>query len=176
MSTPFLEKLHTVTTLMFDVDGVLTDGSVLATDTGEQLRVFNIKDGYALQLAVKRGYRVVIITGGKSPGVIKRLQGLGINDIYTAVPDKLVKFDEYVKEHQLPAEQIMYMGDDIPDYAIMQKAGLPCCPADAATELKEISLYISPFAGGKGCVRDVIEKIMKVQGKWTVDDYQNLIW
>jgi 3-deoxy-D-manno-octulosonate 8-phosphate phosphatase (KDO 8-P phosphatase) len=176
MSTTFLEKLHTVTTLMFDVDGVLTDGSVLATDTGEQLRVFNIKDGYALQLAVKCGYRIVIITGGKSPGVIKRLQGLGITDIYTGVSDKLLKYDEYVNKHQLPAEQIMYMGDDIPDYSVMQKAGLPCCPADAATELREISIYISQFTGGKGCVRDVIEKIMKIQGKWTIDEQQNLIW
>ena len=161
---------------MFDVDGVLTDGSVLATDTGEQLRVFNIKDGYALQLAVKKGYRVVIITGGKSPGVVKRLQGLGITDIYTAVADKLKQYDEYVKQHGLQADDILYMGDDIPDYAIMRKSGLPCCPADATSEIQQISLYVSHLTGGKGCVRDVIEKLMRVQGKWTVNDNQNLVW
>jgi 3-deoxy-D-manno-octulosonate 8-phosphate phosphatase (KDO 8-P phosphatase) len=131
MSNEFLNKLHHVNTFMLDVDGVLTDGSVLATDTGEQLRVFNIKDGYALQLAVKKGYRIVIITGGKSPGVIKRLQGLGITDIYSGVANKLEQFNSYIKEHQLNTEHILYMGDDIPDRAIMKQVGVPCCPKDA---------------------------------------------
>lgn len=161
---------------MLDVDGVLTDGSVLATDTGEQLRVFNIKDGYALQLAVKKGYRIVIITGGKSPGVVKRLQGLGITDIFTGVANKMECFEQYVNEHQLNREHILYMGDDIPDRAIMKQVGVACCPKDAASDIQQISLYVSYRKGGKGCVRDVLEQVMKIQGKWNVDEGENLIW
>ncbi|MFA7379899.1 MAG: 3-deoxy-D-manno-octulosonate 8-phosphate phosphatase [Bacteroidia bacterium] len=176
MSNEFLNKLHHVNTFMLDVDGVLTDGSVLATDTGEQLRVFNIKDGYALQLAVKKGYRIVIITGGKSPGVIKRLQGLGITDIYAGVANKLEQFNSYIKEHQMNTEHILYMGDDIPDRAIMKQVGVPCCPKDAVGDIQQVSLYTSPKKGGKGCVRDVLEQVMKIQGKWNVEESENLIW
>lgn len=176
MSNQFLNRLPHIDTFFLDVDGVLTDGSVLATDNGEQLRSFNIKDGYALQLAVKKGYRICIITGGKSPGVLKRLQGLGITDIFTSVANKIEKFQEYVQEHNIQLNNALYMGDDIPDYQIMQQVGIAACPADAVDDIKNICAYISPLPGGRGCVRDVIEKVMKMQGRWDLADKQNLVW
>ncbi len=162
----FLEKLQHIKAFIFDVDGVLTNGLVHVTETGEQLRQFNIKDGYALQLAVKRGYHVAVITGGKSKGIGLRLKGLGIADVYLGVDSKLEVYNKFIKEHQLSAEQILYMGDDIPDLLVMKLVGLPVCPADAAEEIKAVSLYISAKNGGKGCVRDVIEKVLKIQQKW----------
>ena len=162
----FLEKLHHIKAFIFDVDGVLTDGLVHVTETGEQLRQFNIKDGYALQLAVKRGYPVAVITGGKSKGIELRLKGLGIEHIYLGVDSKLEVYTKFINEQQLSAEQILYVGDDLPDLPVMKVVGLPVCPADAAEEIKSISTYISPKAGGKACVRDVIEKVLKIQNKW----------
>ncbi len=162
----FLEKLKHVKAFIFDVDGVLTDCLVQVTEAGEQLRQFNIKDGYALQLAVKRGYHVAVITGGRSAGVKIRLKGLGIADIFMDVESKQQIYSQYVASHQLKPEQVLYMGDDIPDLAVMKLAGLAVCPADAAEEIKELCSYISPKSGGKGCVRDVIEKVLKIQGRW----------
>jgi 3-deoxy-D-manno-octulosonate 8-phosphate phosphatase (KDO 8-P phosphatase) len=162
----FLEKLHQIKAFIFDVDGVLTDGLVHVTETGEQLRQFNIKDGYALQLAVKRGYSIAVITGGRSKGTGLRLKGLGIDHVYSGVDSKIEVYNKFISEHQLLAEEILYMGDDIPDLPVMKLAGLPVCPADAAEEIKAISSYISPKNGGKGCVRDVIEKVLKTQHKW----------
>jgi 3-deoxy-D-manno-octulosonate 8-phosphate phosphatase (KDO 8-P phosphatase) len=162
----FLEKLHLIKAFIFDVDGVLTDGIVHVTETGEQLRQFNIKDGYALQLAVKRGYKMAVISGGRSAGVKLRLQGLGITNIFMGVDSKIEVYNQFILDHQLKAEEILYMGDDIPDLLLMKLAGLPVCPADAVEEIKSISLYISPKTGGKGCVRDVIEKVLKIQNKW----------
>ena len=162
----FLDKLNQVNTFIFDVDGVLTDGSVLVTEKGEQLRQFNIKDGYALQLAVKRGYRVIIISGAHSDGVELRLLSLGIKEIFLGVNTKVDVYKQLQKTHQRSAENIIYMGDDLPDLPVMTMVGLPVCPADAVEEIKAISCYISPKAGGKGCARDIIEKVLKIQQKW----------
>ncbi len=162
----FLSKLKDITTFVFDVDGVLTDGSVLMTDTGEQARAFNIKDGYALQLAVKCGYNVCAISGSRSKIAIMRLNSLGVNDVYVGAQVKVDKLKLYMEEKHVIGSKVLYMGDDIPDLDAMKLVGLPTCPADAAEEIKEASLYVSPIAGGRGCVRDVIEKVLKVQGKW----------
>ena len=160
------ENLTDITTFIFDIDGVLTDGSVILEPTGEQTRTMNIKDGFALQLAVKRGFKVAIISGGKNEIVRKRFTGLGIHDVYMGAADKWDSFDELKLTYDLKSEEIAYMGDDVPDYEIMSKIGLPTCPNDAATEIKTISQYISPINGGKGCVRDIIEKVMRAQDKW----------
>ena len=161
-----LHQLNQIRTFIFDVDGVLTNGNVLVTEGGEQLRQFNIKDGYALQLAVKRGYRIVVISGAKSLGVQKRLLGLGITDIFLGVSDKIAIFNKYQEEHQLQTAQMVYVGDDIPDLTVMALAGLAVCPKDAVDEIKEIAHYISPKNGGEGVARDIIEKVMKIQGTW----------
>ncbi|WP_212002748.1 HAD family hydrolase [Chitinophaga sp. HK235] len=159
-----------ITTFVLDVDGVLTDGTLQLLPGGEMSRKMNIKDGYALQLAVKKGYRVVIISGGKSESVVSRLQGLGIKDIYTGIHDKKEKLQDYVFEHDLAWNEILYMGDDIPDYQVMQLVALPVCPADAVPEIKSISRYVSPVPGGHGCVREVIEKVLKLNNHWLMDE------
>lgn len=160
------ENLTRISTFIFDIDGVLTDGTVILESTGDQTRTMQVKDGYALQLAVKRGYKVAIISGGKNEIVRKRFTGLGIHDVFMGASNKWDSFDELKITYNLKNEEIAYMGDDIPDYEIMSKIGLPTCPNDAATEIKQISQYISPIPGGKGCVRDVIEKVLRAQGKW----------
>lgn len=162
----FFSLLGGINTFVFDMDGVLTDGFLLASESGELLRTFNIKDGYALQLAVKKGYNVALISGGISPAAEKRLAGLGIKDVFTGVGDKTAVFERFIREKGVEPRQVLYMGDDLPDYEVMKLAGLPACPEDAVKEIKNISLYISPFGGGKGCVRDVIEKVLQVQDKW----------
>src|SRR5690606_2608641 len=159
-------QLNQIRTFIFDVDGVLTNGNVLVTENGEQLRQFNIKDGYALQLAVKKGYRIVVISGAKSLGVQKRLLGLGITDIFLGVSDKIAVFNKYKAEHHLEPSQMVYVGDDIPDLQVMRLAGLAVCPKDAVDEIKEISHYISPKNGGEGVARDIIEELLKIQGNW----------
>ncbi|MEJ2881818.1 KdsC family phosphatase [Pedobacter sp. GR22-6] len=162
----FLQKLKEITTLIFDVDGVLTNGDIIASDSGEFLRTFNIKDGYALQLAVKRGYLICIISGGKGIAMQKRFEGLGIQEIHLGVGDKVAVFNSLLAKHQISAEQVLYMGDDIPDLKVMQLVGLPTCPADAVPEIKALSQYISPYTGGKTAVRDIIEKVLRVQHQW----------
>ncbi|GEP91458.1 3-deoxy-D-manno-octulosonate 8-phosphate phosphatase (KDO 8-P phosphatase) [Chitinophaga terrae (ex Kim and Jung 2007)] len=159
-----------ITTFVLDVDGVLTDGTLQLLPGGEMSRRMNIKDGYAMQLAVKKGYRVVIISGGRSESVVSRLQGLGIKDIYTGITEKKEKLQDYVFENDLRWDEVLYMGDDIPDYMPMQMVGLPVCPADAAAEIKGISKYISPLPGGHGCVREVMEKVLKLNGHWLMDE------
>ena len=160
------ENLTQITTFILDIDGVLTDGTIIIEPTGEQTRTMNIKDGFALQLAVKRGFKVAIISGGKNEIVKKRFAGLGIYDVFMGASDKWEAFDELKLTYSLTNQEIAYMGDDVPDYEIMSKIGLPACPNDAATEIKQISQYISPIPGGKGCVRDLIEKVMRAQNKW----------
>jgi 3-deoxy-D-manno-octulosonate 8-phosphate phosphatase (KDO 8-P phosphatase) len=160
------EKFHPIHTFLFDVDGVLTESDVLVMEDGSLLRRMNIRDGFALKKAIQAGYRVVIITGGRSAGVVKRLHGLGIRDVFAGVEDKLQVFRDYIAEHDLDTEGILYMGDDLPDYEVMRRVGLPCCPADAAPEIRELSQYISPINGGQGCVREVIEKVMRIQDQW----------
>ncbi|MEM6398047.1 MAG: 3-deoxy-D-manno-octulosonate 8-phosphate phosphatase [Bacteroidota bacterium] len=164
-----LERFGEVDTLIFDVDGVLTDGTLLVTEAGELLRRMSVRDGYALKHAQRAGYRVAIITGGKSQGVVKRLNNLGITDVYYGVQDKIAIYEEYLRINGIDAMgegRILYMGDDMPDLKVMRRVGLPCCPHDAAPEIVGLSQYVSRFKGGAGCVRDVIEKVMKVQGKW----------
>lgn len=166
----FLQKLKEITTFIFDVDGVLTNGDILASDSGEFLRTFNIKDGYALQLAVKRGFQVCIISGGKGQAMQKRFEGLGIKAIFLGVSDKVQVFHQYLEKIRTEASQVLYMGDDIPDLKVMKLVGLPTCPADAVPEIKAISQYISPYTGGKTAVRDIIEKVLRVQEKWFDED------
>lgn len=164
----FLENLDKITTFIFDVDGVLTDGSVLVKENGEQLRTFNIKDGYAIQLAIKKGFNVIIISGGFSQGVLLRMQSLGSKHVYVGIADKLKKRNDILYRLNITPNQIMVIGDDIPDYGMMKDALIAACPADACSEIKSIAHYISPINGGKGVARDVIEKALKVQGKWFV--------
>ena len=166
MSKSYKEILNDITTFIFDVDGVLTDGSVHVTDTGEMLRIMNIRDGFALKTAIENDYKVCIISGGSNDGVKTRLRNLGIYDIYMGSANKVETFSEYIDLYGLKPENILYMGDDIPDYHVMKLVGLPSCPQDAAPEIKEISKYISHKNGGKGAVREIIEQVMKVQGKW----------
>ncbi|MFW5792935.1 MAG: KdsC family phosphatase [Bacteroidota bacterium] len=166
----YKKLLLSVKTLIFDVDGVMTDGIVILSPDGDMLRTMNVKDGYALQLAMKKGYQIIIITGGRSALVKDRFSALGIEHIHLGVNDKLELFHKIVKELKLDKEQILYMGDDIPDYNIMKEVGIPACPADAAEEIKSISKYISNYDGGKGCVRDVLEQVMKVQKTWFNED------
>ena len=162
----YKEYLNHITTFIFDVDGVLTDGTVLVTSSGELLRVMNTKDGYALKTAINAGYNVCIISGGTNEGVRARLKGLGVTDIYLGTHDKVEQMEEYMDMYNINAENVLFMGDDIPDYQVMKMVGLPCCPQDAVPEIKAISKYVSHKNGGKGAVRDVIEQVMKVQGKW----------
>ena len=162
----YKEILSQITTFIFDVDGVLTDGSVTLLPDGSQIRKMSTRDGYALQLAVKRGYNIIIISGGKNEQVRDRLNGLGIKMVYLGISDKIEKFEDLLIENQITPEEIVYMGDDMPDYDIMQRVELACCPKDACSDIREISDYISPFKGGEGCVRDILEQTMKVQGKW----------
>lgn len=162
----FLQKLSTITTFIFDVDGVLTDGTIQTTESGELLRSFNIKDGYALQLAVKKGFNVCIISGGKGQAMEKRFAGLGIADVFLGVTDKVEVFNSYTDSKGIKPNQVLYMGDDIPDLPVMGLVGLPVCPADAVEEIKAISQFISPYNGGKAAVRNIIEKVLKVQQQW----------
>ncbi len=163
------DQFKRVKAFVFDIDGVLTNGEVLVTEEGEQLRSFYIKDGYALQLAVKQGYPIAIITGGKSLGVKFRLEGLGIKDVFIDVSNKTLVLEQWMKQNSIQAEDILYMGDDIPDMHAMEMVGLASCPADAVEDIKAISHYISSKKGGKGAVRDIIEKVLRLQNKWNLD-------
>ena len=161
-----LELFKGIKTLVFDMDGVLTDGSLLILPDGIMARRMNIKDGYALQLAVKKGYNIVIVSGGSSPDAKNRLQKLGIQEVYLEVADKLIFLESYLNTHQLSWNNMLYMGDDIPDLEVMKMVKLACCPEDAVSEIRTVSKYISPVKGGFGCVRDVIEKALKLNGHW----------
>jgi 3-deoxy-D-manno-octulosonate 8-phosphate phosphatase (KDO 8-P phosphatase) len=164
-----LSRLQLINTFIFDLDGVLTDGSLIVDADGNWLRRMNIRDGYALQLAIKAGYNVVIISGSESVPVAERLNKLGITEVFMKVIDKEKFLKEYLLKNNYKIPEVLYMGDDIPDYSFMQIAGFACCPADAAFEIKKISSYISPLSGGKGCVRDVIEKVLKLNNHWPLD-------
>ncbi|MFN4763496.1 KdsC family phosphatase [Gillisia sp. Q332] len=166
MEKNYKEYLNHVDTFIFDVDGVLTDGSIQVSTQGDLLRTMNIKDGYALKTAQLAGYNVCIISGGKNEGVRLRLRDLGITNIFLGIQDKVEKLDEFFDVYEIDPENVVYMGDDIPDLYAMKMVGLPCCPQDAVQEIKAASRYISHKKGGKGCVRDVIEQVLKVQGKW----------
>jgi 3-deoxy-D-manno-octulosonate 8-phosphate phosphatase (KDO 8-P phosphatase) len=163
-----LDPFHSITTFIFDVDGVLTNSDLLITESGELLRTMNARDGYAMRMAIESDYRICIITGGKSEGVVERLKGLGISEIYKGINDKVLAFEDYCTTYDISPDNVLYMGDDIPDYDVMRLVAMPTCPADAAPEIKRIARYVSPQNGGKGCVRDVIERTMRLHGKWVV--------
>lgn len=166
----FKELLPKINTFIFDIDGVLTNGMVMIMPDGDQLRQMNIKDGYALQYAVKKGYNIAIISGGSSETVRKRLNGLGITDVFLKASNKIEIFDNYLKDKNIATENVLYMGDDIPDYPVMKKSGVATCPKNAAIEIKNISHYISDKNGGEGCVRDIIEQVLRCQGNWFDND------
>jgi len=170
MDKSYKEYLKHINTFVFDVDGVLTDGTIIVSTEGEMFRTMNIKDGYGLKTAVEQGFKVCIISGGTNEGVRVRLQNLGIKDIFLGAQHKTEILKDYMLKNNLTPENILYMGDDLPDYQIMQEVGLPTCPQDAVPEIKAISKYVSHKKGGKGCVRDVIEQVLKVHGKWIVSE------
>ncbi len=165
----YKEYLNQITTFIFDVDGVMTDGSLLIDSQGEMLRTMNVKDGYAIKTAINKGFNICIISGGTNEGVRSRLEALGVSEIHLGAHAKMDFLNEYLSKNSINAENVLYMGDDIPDFPVMLQVGLPCCPQDAVKEIKDISKYVSHKKGGKGCVRDVIEQVLKVQGKWMQD-------
>lgn len=160
--------LQKIKAIVFDVDGVLSRSTILMNEEGDPIRTLNIKDGYAIQLAVKLGLHIAIISGGRNENVRKRYSYLGVEDIYLNCSMKIKTWEEFLSKHHLKDEEIIYVGDDIPDYEIMQRAGCPCCPKDACMEIKQIAAYISNINGGEGVARDIIEQVLKVQGKWVM--------
>ena len=168
MEKSYKELMPQITTFILDVDGVLTDGKVTIFPDGQLIRTMNIRDGYALKVAVEKGFNVCIISGGTNEAVKSRLKNLGITDIYLGAHQKVDQLEDYLKNYNIQPENVLYMGDDIPDYPVMKIIGLPTCPKDAVPEIQNVSLYVSPKKGGNGCVRDVIEQVMKVQDKWEV--------
>ena len=166
MSRNYKELLKNVTTFVFDVDGVFTDSTIMITTKGDLLRTMNVRDGYAVKTALNEGYRVCIISGGSNEGVRHRLQALGVTDIYLGAAFKEESLREYLLDYEIKAEEILYMGDDIPDIPAMQMSGMVVCPQDAVPEVKRISHYISHLNGGEGCVRDIIQQVLKVRGHW----------
>ncbi|BAV95470.1 KdsC family phosphatase [Ichthyobacterium seriolicida] len=170
MSNNYKELFSRVETFIFDVDGVMTDGKVNVISENNWARQMNIKDGYAINLAIKQGYNFCIISSGSNLLVKSRLQKLGITDFFFSCFDKLEAYEDYISTYDIREENTLYMGDDMPDYPVMKRVGVPACPNDAAIDIKNISKYISPYNGGNGCVRDVLEQIMRVQGKWIIPE------
>lgn len=166
----YKEMLRNISAFVFDYDGTLTDGTVILLDEGEPLRTANVRDGYAIQLAVKKGFHVAIISGGRSRSMHNRFKMLKVQQVFLGVEHKLDTLKKYLQDEGLKPGQVLYLGDDIPDYHAMKYCGVAACPADAAEEIKSISHYISHFKGGEGCARDVIEQVMKVQGCWMDGD------
>lgn len=162
--------LKDIKAFVFDYDGVLTNGTVILMEQGEPLRTANVRDGYAMQLAVRKGYHVAIISGGRSKSVTNRFSMLRITDVFLGTGNKSERLKAYMAERSLRKEELLYMGDDIPDFHAMQMAGVAACPADAVEEIRSVAHYISHARGGEGCVRDVIEQVMKIQGKWMDDE------
>ena len=163
--------LNKLRALIFDVDGVLSRPVMNLSAEGDPVRTVNVKDGYAMQLAVKMGLNLCIITGARVESVRWRYEGLGIKDVYIESSVKMNDFYHFVSKYDLKPEEILYMGDDIPDWQVMKLCGLPCCPADACPEIQSLCRYVSPYRGGEGCVRDVVEQVLKVQGKWMKDEH-----
>lgn len=161
--------LQKIKAIVFDVDGVLSAETVQMDTNGQPIRTVNIKDGYAIQLAVKRGLHIAIMTGGHNEEIRSRYQYLGVKDIFLSCSMKIQTWGTFTKKYGLSDDEIIYMGDDIPDYEVMQRAGCPCCPADACHEIKNISTYVSERRGGYGCARDIIEQVLRAQGLWMLD-------
>lgn len=169
----YKNKLHKIKAFVFDFDGVMTDGAVWVYADKETVRAGNIKDGYAIQYAVKKGYKIAVISGATSMSINNRMESLGVTDIFTGAGNKISIFNQYLKDNNLQADEVLYMGDDIPDYEIMKQVGVATCPADAAIEIKEIADYISHLNGGYGCVRDVIEQVLRLHDNWFHHDAVN---
>ena len=161
--------LPKIQTFIFDVTGVLTDGKILINSDGELLRSFDTKDGYAMKCALVKGFKIAIITGGRNEAVRERFKELGVIDIYLGAHHKLDAYQDLMDNYDLNPEEILYIGDDIPDIPVMEKVGLGCCPADAASDVKAMADYVSHKKGGEGCVRELIEQVLRVQGKWSLD-------
>ncbi|MGB0165709.1 MAG: KdsC family phosphatase [Luteibaculum sp.] len=162
----YKSKLKDIKSFVFDVDGVFTNSQVILEPNGDLLRAMNTRDGFAIKAALDQGFTCCIISGGRSQAVRSRLLDLGVKDIYLGVSNKLEVLEEYLEDEKLSAENCAYMGDDIPDYYVMKHCGLACAPKDACQEILDIAHYVSPYLGGHGCVRDLIEQTLKVQGKW----------
>ena len=162
----FKEDIAKIEAMIFDVDGVMTDGRIIPTAEGDFIRCYNCKDGYALAYAIRHGYRVCIITGGYGAILERRLRMLGVKEYYIDCMDKMTTLREYMARHGLEPEQVLYMGDDIPDLECMRAVGMPVCPADSASEVLECSRYVSEYEGGRGAVRDIIEQVLRAKGDW----------
>lgn len=158
--------LTSVKAIIFDVDGVLSLSTIQMSPAGLPVRTVNIKDGYAIQLAIKMGMKIAIISGGTDPSIEERYRKLGMTDIFMSCSTKIQVLNQYLADNHLSADEVIYVGDDIPDYEIMKVVGCPCCPNDACSDIKEISTYVSPYEGGKGCARDIIEQILRAKGLW----------
>jgi 3-deoxy-D-manno-octulosonate 8-phosphate phosphatase (KDO 8-P phosphatase) len=172
--TNFKEDLVRVKAFVFDIDGVLSLQTITLNSFGVPNRTVNLRDGYALQLAVKKGYRIGIISGNSSREYQKRLKLLGVNDIYLKSRNKLDNFNSFLRKYNLEKSNVLFMGDDIPDFEVMKEAGIPVCPSDADSEIKQVSAYISDRKGGEGCVRDVIEQVLRLHDNWM--DTDAFIW
>jgi 3-deoxy-D-manno-octulosonate 8-phosphate phosphatase (KDO 8-P phosphatase) len=162
----YKQQLKNITTVILDFDGVLTDGTVFLMPPTEFVRTMNVRDSFAIQFAVKNGVRIAVITGGNNIVVKERMAYLGVNDVFLQAHDKLIVYEAYKKTNGLKDSEILYMGDDMPDFAVMKKAGIAIAPNDAVEEIKSVSTYVSPFKGGHGCVRDVLEQMLKIKGLW----------
>lgn len=167
----FKQKLTKVNTLMFDIDGVITDGKVFVMESGEVVRNMNSKDGYAIHLAVQKKYNIVVISGGNNKAIKSMLERAGVQHIFINQHDKLQCYKDFIYTNNISDEQVMYMGDDLPDYEVMKRVGVACCPNNSAPEIKEICSYVSLKDGGEGCVRDIIEQVMRVQGTWEIANW-----
>ena len=165
-SKNYKSLLPQIKTFIFDVDGVLTDGKVLVTTQGEMYRAVDTKDGYAIKCALMEGYKIVIISGGINEGIRERFKALGIYDVYLGAHHKMDAYQDLMDNYALNPEEILYVGDDVPDIPVMEKVGLSCCPADAVSDVKAMVDYVSHKKGGQGCVREIIEQVLRVQGKW----------
>ena len=161
--------LSKIKAIIFDIDGVLSAETIMMNAEGEPLRTINIKDGYAIQLAVKMGLHIAILSGAQTESVKKRYEGLGVPDIFLKAAVKIQVYDDFLAKYGLSDENVIFVGDDIPDYEVLSRCGCPCCPADAAPEIKEICTYVSHKKGGYGCGRDIIEQVLRAQGKWMKD-------
>ena len=162
----FKEDIARIEAMIFDVDGVMTDGRIIPTAEGDFIRCYNCKDGYALAYAIRHGYRVCVITGGYGKILERRLRMLGMQDFYIDCMDKISTLREYMKKYNLNPKNVLYMGDDIPDLECMREVGMPVCPADSAAEVIECSRYVSEFEGGRGAVRDIAEQVLRARGDW----------
>jgi 3-deoxy-D-manno-octulosonate 8-phosphate phosphatase (KDO 8-P phosphatase) len=169
----YKKKLNHITTFIFDIDGVLTDGKVYITNEGDLLRTMHTKDGFAIKTALKQGYNVAVISGAQDENVIRRLEYLKIPDIFIKIQNKLPVFEQYLKDKNITTNEVLYMGDDIPDLPLLQRAGLSAAPRDAVQEVLDTVDYISHKKGGDTCVRDVIEQVLRVQGKWNFNLNKN---